>query len=486
MSQNQQHIGQAVARGGLATLASNASAQVLRLGATLLMARLLAPKEFGLFAMINSALGIATVLRDMGLSEAAIQSASITNRQHSTLFWINAGLGLLMTATIVLASPWIARGLGVPDATFLIIALAPVFLLSGLGAQHKAMMSRKLAFSAQAKMTFGSVVASQSLALALATTGAGIWSLISGALVAEIIITLWYWRVETWRPLFVFALSEARPLLVFGGYISAFGILSYLAGNLHQLLIGIFNGPAAAGYFNRANVLLFVPISLILMPLGNVISAALARLQSDPIEFARYYLKITTTIILLTAPLGIFSLLFAPQIVRVLLGPGWEESGILLRLMAVSLMVQPLMFSTGWVYRSLGKVKNAFWWGNASWSFMLAMYALGLLWGARGVASAHSLSLLLLLWPCLHFAYRGTAIKTAGTLRACVPCLAAATLAALPTWGFSMMLASYSPLMLLIVTSVIYAAIYVGLLLIFGEGPRLFNLLQHVRAWASD
>lgn len=486
MPQNQQHIGQAVARGGIATLVSNTSAQVLRLGATLLMARLLAAQEFGLFAMINSALGIATVLRDMGLSEAAIQSASITNRQHSTLFWINAGLGLLMTVAIVLASPWIARGLGVPDATLLIIALAPVFLLSGLGAQHKALMSRNLAFSVQAKMTFWSVVVSQSLTLALAATGAGIWSLISGAIAAEIIITLWCWRSEPWRPLFVFSLVESRPLLIFGGYVSAFGILSYLAGNLHQLLIGIFNGAAAAGYFNRAIVLLFVPISLILLPIGNVISAALARLQSDPVEFARYYLKIITTVNLLTAPLGIFSLLSAPEIVRVLLGPGWEESGVLLRLMAVSLMLQPLMFSAGWVYRSLGKVKNAFWWGNASWSFILTMYLIGLAWGARGVAAAHSLSLLVLLWPCLHFAFRGTAIKTAGTLKACIPCFVAATLATLPTWGCSMMLVGYSPLMLLIVTATIYWVAYVGLLLVFGEGNRLSNLLLHFRAWASD
>ncbi|MGH8540019.1 MAG: lipopolysaccharide biosynthesis protein [Stenotrophobium sp.] len=476
-------MGGTAARGGAATLLANAAGQAIRLGATLVMARLLAPGEFGLFAMINSTIGIAGVLRDMGLSSATIQSPSLTERQLSTLFWINAGFGLFATLVIAVASPWVAEGLRAPGSTLLIVALAPTFMLGGLATQHRALLSRKLAFVSLARMTLWSVLASQCLALLLAACGAGIWALVFGALATECIVTVWCWRAESWRPIAVFSLTEARPMLVFGGYLSAFSILGYLAGNLHQLLIGIFSGTAAAGYFNRAYVLLLAPIAMILMPVGGVVTATLSRVQSDPPAFAHYYLRSMATVNLLSAPLGCYSLLFAPELVRLLLGPGWVESGVLLRLMAVSLIVQPLMFSTGWVYMALGEARRAFWWGNVGWSLILAMYLPGLYWGARGVATAHSLALLLLVWPCLHFAFRGTRITTRNTLHVCAPAAIAAAIAVLPAWGLRELLPNLPLLIALSAGSLVYAGSYIGLLFAVGEKSRLINLWGHLRSW---
>lgn len=481
-AKGEEGLGATVARGGAATLLANAAAQAIRLGANLIMARLLMPAEFGLFAMVNSAIGIAGVLRDMGLSAATIQSPTLTERQLSTLFWVNAGFGLLATLLIIATSPWIARGLGAPESILLIVVLAPTFLLGGLATQHRALLSRKMAFSTQARMTLWSVVASQCVALLLGASGAGIWALAFGAITSELIVTIWCWRAEPWRPTPVLTLSETRQLLVFGGYLSGFSILSYLAGNLHQLLIGITKGPEAAGYFNRAYILLLAPVSLILMPLGGVISAALSRVQADSTAFAHYYLKSMGTVNLMTAPLGCYSLLFAPELVHLLLGPLWGESGVLLRLMAVSLIVQPLMFSSGWVYQALGQARRMFWWGNLGWSVILIMYLPGLIWGARGVAIAHSLSLTLLVWPCLHFAFKGTAITTKSTLSVCVPALVAATVATIPALGLRVILSGQSPLFSFFYGSVIYAASYIGLLFAVGERSRLMNLWQHFRS----
>ena len=470
-------------RGGGATLFANVAAQAIRLAANLLLARLLIPTVFGLFAMIISTIGVAGVLRDMGLATATIQSPSLTERQLSTLFWINVSLGLLATLLIIGISPWIARGLGIPESTSLVITLAPTFLLSGLATQHRALLSRRLAFLVQARMTFWSVFVSQCITLILAAYGAGVWALICGALATELIVMIWCWYSEPWRPSYSFNLAEARPLLVFGGYLTIFSILGFLAGNLHQLLIGIVKGAEAAGYFNRAYILLLAPISLVLMPVGSVITATLSSVQSDTSAFSHYYLKSIGTVNLLTAPLGCYSLLFAPEIVRLLLGPSWTESGVLLRLMAASLIAQPLMFSSGWIYQSLGKARQMFWWGNFGWSVILIMYVPGLIWGARGVAAAHSLASLILVWPCLHFAFRDTAITTSSVLRTCGPAAIAAIFAALPVLMLREMLPALSVLNVLFVGSLVYSASYVGLLFAVGERPRIMNLWRHIRAW---
>ncbi|MGH8461578.1 MAG: lipopolysaccharide biosynthesis protein [Stenotrophobium sp.] len=478
-----QDIGGALVRGGAATMLANGAAQGIRFVATLLLARLLLPAEFGLFAMIYSAIGIAGVMRDMGLSMATIQSPTLTGRQVSTLFWINSGFGLLATLGIIAASPWIARGLGVPGSVLLIAGLAPVFLLTGLATQHRALMNRRMAFMSLARMTLWSALVAQCLALVLAWCGAGVWALIAGALATELVATIWCWCAESWRPSRMFSFAETRRLLIFGGYLAVFNLLGYLAGNVHQLLIGIVRGPVEAGYFNRAYVLILAPVSMLLVPVGGVITAALSRLQADPPEFARHYLGSISTLNLLSAPLGFFSLLFAAEIVRVLLGPGWAESGVLLQLMAISLMVQPLMFSTGWVYMATGQARRAFWWGNVGWSVILLMYLPGLIWGARGVAAAHSLALLLLFLPCLHFAFHGTIITTRDTLRICAPAGLAAGLALLPAWGVRELLMSASPLAILTSGLLTYSLSYVVLLIVVGEKLRIMNLVRHMRAW---
>ena len=476
-------LGNTMARGGIATVIANAAAQCVRVGAMILTARLLIPAEFGLFAMVSSAIGIASVLRDLGLSSATIQRPTITNRQLSTLFWINSGFGLLATLIVVAISPWLATGLGAPESAGLIASLAPTFLMGGLATQHRALLSRKLAFITQAHMSFWSMLASQSLILLLAWQGAGIWALVSGALTLEFITLIWSWRAESWRPTLAFSLDETRPLLVFGGYVSVFSILCYLASNLHQVLIGITSGHEAAGYFNRAYALMLVPISLILVPVGGVVSSALSRVQSNPSSFSYYYLNSVATVNLISAPMGCYALLFAPELVTLLLGPTWAESGVLFRLMAISLIVQPLMNSTSWVYRALGEARRLFWWGNVSWTLILIMYLPGLLWGARGVAVAHSLSLMLLLWPCLHFAFRGTLITTSNTLRICAPAACAAALAVLPAWGAHASLSGMRMLPALIFSSMVYAGCYIGLLLLLGEKSRLLNLWRHMHSW---
>jgi O-antigen/teichoic acid export membrane protein len=290
--------------------------------------------------------------------------------------------------------------------------------------------------------------------------------------------------VEPWRPKREFAFTEVRSFLVFGGYTSVFSILAYLGSNLHQLMIGIASGPEAAGYFNRAFILVLAPVSLILAPVGGVITAALSRVQSDPPAFLRYYLNSMAAVNLMSAPLGCYSLVFAPELVRLLLGTSWAESGILLRLMAISILVQPLMYSSGWVYQSRGEVRRMFWWGNVGWGVILAMYLVGLAWGARGVAAAHSVALMFLIWPCLHFAYRGTMITTQNTLRVCTPALMAAVIAAVPAWGIREMLPNHSALIILIAGSTVYAGSYIGLLFALGETPRLIQLWGHLRPGA--
>lgn len=471
-----------VVRGGGAALLANVAAQLVRLGATLVLSRLLIPAEFGLFAMINATLGVAQMLRDLGLSAATIRAATLTDRQISTLFWINAAFGLLLCVAIAAASPCIAQALRQPQTASAIALLAFTFAFGGLATQHLALLTRRLAFMTQARITLAAAVLGQSAAIVLAWQKAGLFALIAGVLIADVLVLTQVWLNERWRPSFVAAFAETRALFVFGGYVAATNVLRFLTTNVHVLLIGTFIGAAQAGYFNRAWILIFAPIFMLMLPVGQIITTVLARAQAQPSAFAHRYLKSTSTLMLLNAPLGFFTLAFAPQLVRLLLGPAWSESGVLLRLMSLSLLLQPVMFSAGWVYAARGRAREAFRWVALSGSLILLSYGVGLPWGARGVATAHSVSMLLLVYPCMKLAFRGTEIVIAELWRRILPMWICAALASAPAWAAYELLHQAAGLAALPIAGVAYGFAYLGLLLLTGEKSRVQELWQHLYA----
>src|SRR5581483_8880458 len=95
-------------RGGMARIVSQMTNLALRTGTLMVMARLLAPKDFGLVGMVTAVIGVFSVFRDFGLSAAAVQRQSITPEQSSTLFWINLGVGCILGVIAVALGPFVA------------------------------------------------------------------------------------------------------------------------------------------------------------------------------------------------------------------------------------------------------------------------------------------------------------------------------------------------------------------------------------------
>ena len=134
-------------RGALVTLAGQAVRVVIQLAGIVVLARLLGPSDYGLVAMVTVIIGVGEVFRDFGLSSAAIQAKILTPAQKDNLFWINGGIGLLLTLLVcALASP-IADFYGDPRLQPLSYALSLTFLLNGLSTQFRADLSRHLRFS---------------------------------------------------------------------------------------------------------------------------------------------------------------------------------------------------------------------------------------------------------------------------------------------------------------------------------------------------
>src|SRR5271166_382482 len=125
-------------RGGLARFGALVGTFVLKMGAIMALARLLSPKDFGLVGMVAAFTGVLSFLRDFGLSSAAVQRATISEEQFSTLFWINILLGALLGVIAVALAPAIAAFYGDARLCGITAVLALGFLFNAAGTQHAA------------------------------------------------------------------------------------------------------------------------------------------------------------------------------------------------------------------------------------------------------------------------------------------------------------------------------------------------------------
>src|SRR3974377_1535423 len=120
-------------RGGLARLAAQGGNFALLHGSMMVLARLLNPKDFGLVGMVTAFTGFLSLFRDFGLSSAAIQRASVTEEQVSTLFWINMCVGAILGIAAVAMAPVIAAFYHEPRLLAVTVVLASGFLFNAAG-----------------------------------------------------------------------------------------------------------------------------------------------------------------------------------------------------------------------------------------------------------------------------------------------------------------------------------------------------------------
>jgi hypothetical protein len=166
-------LGARAARGGGTVLIGQISRIVIQIVSVSVLARLLSPSDYGLVAIVIAIVGVGEIFRDFGLSTAAVQAKVLTNDQRDKLFWLNTGIGLLLTLTCALAAPLVASAFHQESLTPITRVLSFTFLLNGLAAQHEADLNRHLRFAALVTVSVGSQAIGTVIAVIFAALGAG-------------------------------------------------------------------------------------------------------------------------------------------------------------------------------------------------------------------------------------------------------------------------------------------------------------------------
>ncbi len=364
--------------------------------------------------MVVSIVGVGEVLRDFGLSSAAIQAKNLTAQQKSNLFWINTTIGALLAIGCFAAAPLLATFFDEHRIQPIAQVLAITFLLSGITTQFRAGLARGMKFKKLAIADVAAQAIGLAVAIACALNGAGYWSMVVQQVVQSAAILLLCATFSRWLPSLPRRCDGMRALTSFGWNLMGAQLLQYASKNMDSVLIGRQFGAEPLGFYNRASQLVTSPLNQINVPASSVAIPVLSRISEDKIRYDRFIIR--GQLCLMSAIVAIFMFIAAHSnaVVETLLGANWSESATFLGILALGATFQAASYATYWVFVSKGKTAALFRYAIISRVITVAILFAGIPWGATGVAVAYAAGLAV-IWPLgllwIHFVTDAPAYK---------------------------------------------------------------------------
>ncbi len=386
--------------------ASQASRLLATLIVTAVLAHLLTPDDFGLVAMVAVFSNLVILLNDMGLPAALIQRPGISEEHLSSSFWLNLAEGVLLAGIFAGLAPLIAAFYHKTGLIPIVLVISLNFPISSLGLIQAAIFAKEMDFRKIAIAEFVSVAISGTLAVILAYSGAGVWSLVFYSLSSSLCLSFLFWVLCPWKPSLRFDWKSQKELLGFGLNLMGFNFINYFNRNMDNMLIGRVLGAIALGYYDLAYRLLLFPLVNITTVIGRVMFPALSIIQGDKERVRNAYLRAIKYIALASFPLMGLLIVAAPQFIRVAFGSKWEPSIFLVQVLGVVGMFQSVSAPLGWIYQSKGKANWLLRWSIAAAIINVSAFIIGLHWGLRGVAVSYAIAMVILIVPAHAIPFR--------------------------------------------------------------------------------
>ena len=390
------------------TTLDSAGKALLRVASIAVLARILAPEDYGLMAIVSVILGLASMFADLGMNSAYVQRKDVTQEQRSSLYWLNVAMSACLAVLLVAISPLVATFYGDPRLSPLIMLSASTIVFIALGQQVKMSAEKELRFAGVVSLSLIASLIGFAVAILAALAGWGVYALVVSVIAGAALSSAFYWFfvADGWRPMWRLRKDDIQSFLGFGSATVGNNVASYLGRSADIFLGGRLLGASDLGLFS-------VPRTLVL-ELGGMVNAIvtrvgfplIAKVQSDIDRVRSIYLKTMNMTAATNAPLYIGIAFFAPDIVTLVLGEGWEKSGELFRVLALWGGLRSTGNPVGSLLYGMGRAGLSLKWNM--WLLLIVPPAvwLGSQNGAVGIAWALLLVQVVLFVPAWFFLVR--------------------------------------------------------------------------------
>jgi PST family polysaccharide transporter len=413
-------LARSAASGARWGLLSNMVQQFGRLAFTLVLARIVGPRDFGIVAQAVIYVGFVQLLLDQGFGAALIQKKNLDPRDIGSVFWLNVVSALVMAGVTVLAAPLVADFFGTPELTAVLRVLALAVLVYGLSVVPLSMINRRLGFKSMAVVDILAVVLGGVAGVVYAVLGGGYWAIVLQTMVSAVVSLIGLLRVNGIPPL---AGSWTSLRAMFSFSISLFGarMVQYGGTHMDNVLVGRFLGPTELAFYALSYRMLTLPLQTFGRLVNQVAFPIFSRMQGQPDRIRNWFLLSTQATALIVYPLLTLAIVAEPDLVPLVLGESWLPAVIPMQIFTAVAFGMVVFKLVGPLFLSFGRTNLIFRWSIAEAVLIIIGVVIGLHWGIIGVAVGYLVARYLIGPVILASAIKLIGLRSSDYIRAVLP-----------------------------------------------------------------
>ena len=322
---------------------------------SIVLARILAPSEFGIISLILIFINISNVFVSNGFGESLIQKKNADIDDYSTVFWCSFFVSFALVGIIWICAPVISNFYDTPNLTWPLRILSLKLILASINSIQQAYISKRLMFRKMFFATLFGTIVSAFGGIALAYLGFGVWALVAQYLINSTIDTVALLITIPWRPQLVFSVQAAKQLISYGWKITGAALINELYSQIRSLVIGKVYSTVDLAYYNRGNIFPQVIMTNINTAVNKVFFPVMANVNDDKSQLKKIARSAIIGTALITFPLMTFLIVAADKIILLLLTEKWMFSIPFMRTLCLFWIVQPVQTVNWQILKATGR-----------------------------------------------------------------------------------------------------------------------------------
>lgn len=351
----------------------------------LVLARLLMPSDFGCIGMLHVFIAISLIFVSGGLGSALIQKKSPTHIDYTTVFYWNLVVSILFYLILFFSAPAIANFYSIPLLRDVLRVQSLSLIIQSFSIVQSNQLQKQLRFKELSTRNICSATAGTVVAIIMALSGMGVWSLVGSTLTASTVSVILLWKMSSWRPTLEFSLQSLKELFSFGGLMLLSSLVETIYTNLQSLIIGKWFSAKDLGFYTQAKKLEEIPTNALSSIVNDVSFPVFSELQDDKTRLLAGVRKNIKAITYLNFPLIVLLIVIAKPLITLLYGAKWAVSIPYFQILCISSMVYTLNTLNTNVIKSLGKSKIFFFVQLTKRLIGIGLIIFGIRYGIKGL-----------------------------------------------------------------------------------------------------
>lgn len=344
-----------IVKGGVYLALVNIFAQIQSIVLNIVLARLLAPEDFGLIALSSTYLGFMGLFTTIGFGASIIQAKNLSTPQLSTVYFMNWTFALFAFALVNVGSNYAAQYYGSPELILIIFWSSFTILLSPVFITHLKLMEKDLKYKEISQIVFISSLCGAIAAILGAIGGLGVYALVLQPLFTISVKLILVLLRSNWRPALKFQFNSIIGMFKYTLKFKASQILLYTDRNIDYLILGKFFSSSQLGYYAFSYNVMYVPVKKISHVFNEVLFPALSKIQDEKDKVIRGYFKSIELISMVSFPAMTLISLNADGLIPFVFGEQWTGAVSILAILCYAGAIQSVSELGSVIFNSLGK-----------------------------------------------------------------------------------------------------------------------------------